>query len=219
MKNSIQVALDDIVLDERCQSRAMLNAEAVDDYAELLSAEQKLPPLEVVEVDGDLILVDGFHRLAAARKADHEFIRVVKAEVCDIGRALWLAASKNQDHGVRRTNADKRQATLLALRSDIGKEQSSRIIAKHVGVSKSFVGSLRAELEGGHGGQAEGSEQEQDGPEQEPEGLERPATDIYHTAARRIQSCYKKVCAILGEDDDVCEALYVAVEKAKAREL
>jgi hypothetical protein len=42
---------------------------------------------------------------------------------------------------------------------------------------------------------------------------------MYHTASRRIRGCYKKVCAILGEEDDVCEALYVALEKAEEREL
>ena len=196
----------------------MLNNEAVAEYAELLVAECKLPPLEVVDVEGDLVLLDGFHRLAAARQADHEFIRVEVLEHCDIGRALWLAASKNQGHGVRRSSADKRQCVLLALESDVGQEQASRTIAEHVGVSHTLVNNIRAELESGNGCHSEApGESEREDVLRDRE--ERAEEDMYHTASRRIRGCYKKVCAILGEDDDVCEALYVALEKAREREL
>lgn len=211
------VTLDEIVLDERCQPRAVLNAEAVQEYAELYAeGETKLPPLAVADVDGDLVLIDGFHRLAGARQADHQFVRVEVLERCDIGRAVWLAAAANQGHGVRRTNADKRQAVLIALKSDIGEEQSSRDVAAHVGVSKSFVNNVRAELEAGHDGQDNKTEP---APEPPPHEEEPQEPDMYHTAAKRIGSCYRKVCAILGQEDDVCEQLYRALEFAEQREL
>jgi len=213
------VALDYIVLDERCQPRAILNGEAVQEYAEVYRDEAlTLPPLDVVDVEGDLVLIDGFHRLAGARQAERSFVRVRVVEKGDIDRAAWLAAAANQKHGVRRTNADKRQSTILALQSGVGQEQTVRVIAEHIGVSKSFVAMVRQELEQGLSTVDSAPKTE---PEPEPPGEDddRPEPDMYHTAARRIAGCYRKVCAILGEDDDVCEQLFRALEMAQEREL
>jgi hypothetical protein len=147
-KPSKAVSLDDIVCDERCQSRSAMNQEAVDEYADIYrEGDVDLPALEVAKVDGELVLLDGFHRFAAARAANHGFVRVTVTEECDIGRALWLAAAVNQGHGVRRTSADKRQAIRLALKSEIGFEQSLRDLAEHVGVSHMTVSRVRAEFE------------------------------------------------------------------------
>lgn len=211
------VELDEIIMDERCQPRLILNPDAVQEYAELYeAAEATLPPLDVVDVNGALVLIDGFHRLAGARKAGRGFIRVKIVAVADLGRAAWLASAVNQGHGVRRSNADKRKAVMLALESDVGQEQDSRTIAAHVGVSHTLVNNIRQEMESGNRCQDDEPEPPPAPPEDEDE---RPEPDMYHTAAARIKGCYRKVCAILGEEDDVCEALYVALEKAKEREL
>jgi DNA repair exonuclease SbcCD nuclease subunit len=210
------VDINDIILDERCQPRSILNAEAVQEYADIYKeGEVDLPALEVVGIDHKLVLIDGFHRLAGARQADQSFIRVTVVEECDVGRASWLASAVNQGHGVRRTNADKRQAVTLAINSDIGVEQSSRDIGAHVGVSKSFVSNVRAELEVA----TVATEKTEPEPEDTPHDDDKTDPDMYHTAAARIKGCYKKVCAILGNEDVVCEALFVALEKAQEREL
>jgi len=217
MSKTQAIGLDDIVLDERCQPRAILNPEAVQEYADIYKeGEVTLPALDVVVIDGKHVLIDGFHRLAGARQADHSFIRVRVVEECDIGRALWLASASNQGHGVRRTNADKRQAVKLALGSDVGEEQSLRVIAEHVGVAHETVRRIKEELSQ--------SDTEEEGvteppPPETPHDDEKVDPDMYQTAARRIKGCYRKVCAILGQDDDVCEALFVALEKAQEREL
>ena len=216
MAKTKAVDLDDIILDERCQPRAVLNPEAVQEYADIYKeGEVDLPALEVVRVNKKYVLIDGFHRLAGARQADHGFIRVTIVEECDIGRAMWLASAANQKCGVRRSNLDKRQAVTLAINSDIGEEQSSRDIGAHVGVSKSFVSNVRAELEVA----TVATEKTEPEPPESPHDDDKSDPDMYHTAARRIQGCYKKVCAILGNEDVVCEALFVALEKAQEREL
>ena len=216
MTKTEAVALDDIVLDERCQPRAVLNPEAVAEYSGIYEeGEVDLPALEVAKVDGKLVLLDGFHRLAGARQADQGFIRVTIVEECDIGQALWLASGKNQGHGVRRTSADKRQAVTLALQSDIGEEQSLRVIADHVGVHHETVRRVKEDLS-----QSDTpSEKTEPPPPDTGHDDEKVDQDMYHTAARRISGCYKKVCAILGAEDVVCEALFVAFEKAKEREV
>jgi len=148
-KKTSAVNVDKIILDERCQTRPALSQEAVNDYADIYREEEvSLPALEVVDVDGKLVLIDGFHRLAGARQADHGFVRVTVVEECDLGRALWLASAVNQEHvGVRRSNLDKRQSVMLALKSQIGFEQSTRVLAEHVGVSHMTVSRVRAEFE------------------------------------------------------------------------
>jgi hypothetical protein len=216
MAKTEAVDIDQIVLDERCQPRAVLNPEAVQEYSDIYKeGEVELPALEVAKVAGKLVLLDGFHRLAGARQADCAFVRVTVVEECDIGQALWLASSKNQGHGVRRTNADKRQAVTLALKSDIGEEQTLRVIAEHVGVHHSFVAKVKEELSS-NDTPTEKSEPE---PPESPHDDDKTDPDMYHTAAKRISGCYKKVCAILGAEDVVCEALFVAYEKAQEREL
>ena len=147
------IALDDLEVDPALQTRGELSQEAIDDYSELYSeGEADMPPLEVVDVEGTFYIVDGFHRLAAARQAGKVFIRceVVSAE--DMGQAVWLAAAANQKHGVRRSNSDKRRAVLMALNSGIGVEQSTRVLAEHVGVSHMTVSNIRREWEAEHRG-------------------------------------------------------------------
>ena len=208
--------INKIICDERCQPRAVLNPEAVQEYAEIYKEGGELPALEVVDVDGDLVLIDGFHRLAGARQADHGFIRVVVVEEADIGRAAWLAAAANQKCGVRRSNLDKRQAVTLALQSDVGQEQSLRVIAEHVGVHHQTVANIKNELS-----KIDSEPEEETEPQSVPDDdePEKDEPDIYHTASKRILTCYKKVLKILGENDVVCEALYIAYEKAQEREL
>jgi transposase-like protein len=142
------VPIEEVILDERCQARAEVSHETVTEYADAYRSGAKLPPVDVFVVLGKLYLVDGFHRLAALRVADESFARVRIVGQGDINDAIWHATSVNAAHGLRRSNADKRRAVELALRSAIGSEQSSRTIAEHVGVHHSTVERIRAEVEG-----------------------------------------------------------------------
>jgi hypothetical protein len=142
------VPIEEVILDERCQARAEVSHETVTEYADAYRSGAKLPPVDVFAVLGKLYLVDGFHRLAALRVAAESFARVRIVGQGDIDAAVWHATSVNGTHGLRRSNADKRRAVELALRSAIGSEQSSAIVAEHCGVSRNFVSELRAELEG-----------------------------------------------------------------------
>lgn len=127
------VAIRELILDERCQARSEIDPEVVEDYARLYQADpSKLPPVSVFEVGGRLIVVDGYHRVTAAAHAGLGFLRHET-----IGKA----------HGLRRSNADKRRAVQMALESPIGSEQSTRVIAEHIGVSHKLVQAIRHEVE------------------------------------------------------------------------
>src|SRR5690606_14855359 len=135
------------VLDERCQARADVDHDAVQEYRAAYEAGVELPPPRVFMVSGKAILIDGFHRVPAAMNAGKRWLRCEGVGEGTIDEAIWHAAAVNQTHGVRRTNADKRRAVRLALETEIGMEQSSRVIAEHVGVSHEFVNKIRDEIE------------------------------------------------------------------------
>jgi hypothetical protein len=139
--------IGELELDHRCQARDAIHPDAVEDYAEAYKAEADIPPLDVFLVSGKPYVVDGFHRYPAAMKAGRKWLRCRIVGEGTIDDAIWYATGVNQAHGLRRSNADKRRAVLLALETPIGAEQSSRVIAEHVGVSHDFVGRVRAEWE------------------------------------------------------------------------
>ena len=141
------IAVTELELDDACQTRAALDEETLEEYREFYKSEANMPPVDVAEVEGRLILFDGFHRFTAAKQIGKGFIRANVVEKDSIDEARWAALAANKTHGLKRTNADKHRAVLLALESPIGQEQSSRTIAEHVGVSPDFVSRLRKEWE------------------------------------------------------------------------
>jgi hypothetical protein len=139
--------------DTRCQARECMDEQALEEYAEAYRAGGTLPPLDVFVVEGELVIVDGFHRHEAARWA-----RVATLPVRVVGKgsmadAKYCSLGSNQTHGLRRTRRDKRRAVRLAL--DLDDDLSNREIAKHIGVSHTFVANCRSELSAQEGEQME----------------------------------------------------------------
>lgn len=133
------------------QTRVAMNEEAIEDYCNLIRSgmHYKFPPLEAVRDIKDenvYYLYDGFHRLEAFKRVADEgdyqrvFVRWVPGTLED---ALWYAISANQEHGIRRTNEDKRNAVLKALEHPRGKVLSDRALADWVGVSDKTVANIR----------------------------------------------------------------------------
>lgn len=100
-------------LDLALQTRAAIDEDVVQDYAALLKDGTPLPPVSVYEDAGRLYLVDGYHRVAAARLNHAAQIDavVIQRPYAD---ALKAALKANVTHGLRRTNADKRHALEMA---------------------------------------------------------------------------------------------------------
>lgn len=133
------------------QTRVAMNEEAIEDYCNLIrnGKHYKFPPLEAVKDINDenvYYLYDGFHRLEAFKRVADEgdFQSVyVKLKPGTLEDALWYAIAANQEHGIRRTNEDKRNAVLKALEHPRGKELSDRALADWVGVSAPTVSAIR----------------------------------------------------------------------------
>ena len=131
-----------LVMDERLQSRTEINEGTVSEYAEAILEGADFPPV-LVYFDGiNYYLTDGYHRLLAHKRAEKASIlcSVVQGTLRD---AIFHSTSVNNDHGMRRTYADKRKAVMTLLDDFEWEGMSNGQIAKHCHVSPTFVSDLR----------------------------------------------------------------------------
>ncbi len=141
------IALCDIG-DGGAQMRVEMKPDVVRDYADEMVAGAIFPPV-VVYYDGTKYwLGDGFHRAEAARKLERE---TIDAEVLDgdARQAILHGIGSNASHGLRRTQADKRQAVERLLRDEEWGKWSDRKIAKVARVDHKTVAKVRRDLLGG----------------------------------------------------------------------
>ena len=89
MSTMPQLRIADLLANTPVDPEAHLDAARVERYAEMLDA---LPPIVVFDTGERLLLVDGYHRVAAARRRGLE---TVEAEIRLGSRrdALWYAAT------------------------------------------------------------------------------------------------------------------------------
>jgi hypothetical protein len=127
------------------QSRAAVNEQTVTDYCEALQNGATFPPVIIFKDGNDFWLADGFHRLLAHSRAGkttiYEDIRLgTKRD------AILFSVGANHEHGLRRTNADKRSAVMLLLSDGVWQSWSDTAIAKQCHVTQQFISKVRAEL-------------------------------------------------------------------------
>ena len=133
-----------IVLDAGTQIRAQLDDDTVEEYAAAMKEGAKFPPAMVFHDGSQYLLADGFHRVAAAvRNGFKDFAFDVRAG--SKSETLKYALSANAQHGLKRTNADKRRSVELALMEwpHFADAELARICA----VGNKFVGDIRREME------------------------------------------------------------------------
>ncbi|PWJ80603.1 ParB-like nuclease family protein [Pseudaminobacter salicylatoxidans] len=138
------VALDVIQIDGGTQSRAALNDQVVNDYADAIKAGATFPPI-VVFYDGKAHwLADGFHRFHACQRAGRTSIA---ADIRQGTRrdAILHSVGANETHGLRRTNDDKRRAVLTLLNDAEWGKWTDREIARRCAVSPQTVANVRAD--------------------------------------------------------------------------
>lgn len=124
------------------QMRVQLDAKTVDEYAEVYSEGGELPPVKVVYDGKDYWLWDGFTRIEARKKAGlaDVDVEVTKGNQRD---AVLLSCGANAQHGLKRSNADKRKAVETLLQDPEWAKWSDQQIADSVFVSQPFVRSVR----------------------------------------------------------------------------
>lgn len=132
------IRLEDIVVDASLQSRATMNDEAIEDYAEKYRNGVDMPPV-IIFHDGDRNwLAGGFHRAIAADKAG---LTEIDADIRQGSKddALLYAVASNHDNGVQRTIADKRRAVEMVLAHEKFRKKPVNQIAKMCRVSRTLV--------------------------------------------------------------------------------
>jgi hypothetical protein len=137
--------LDQLRTDGGTQPRARLDESAIKEYADDMRGGATFPPV-VVFYDGDQYwLVDGFHRVAAAKRVPQEEIT---ADVFQGSRrdAVLYSVGVNATHGLRRTNDDKRRAVLVLLNDPEWATWSDREIARRCKVHHDTVSRHRKEI-------------------------------------------------------------------------
>lgn len=141
------LSLNEIATDGGTQSRLKLNHVIIEDYAEAMQAGVEFPPITVF-YDGKIYwLADGFHRVAAARKA------LVEDITCEVRQgtrrdAVLYSVGANATHGLPRNREDKKRAVMTLLHDEEWSKWSDREIAKKTHTSHPFVAKLRADLNG-----------------------------------------------------------------------
>ena len=137
--------LDQIRIDGGTQVRVEINKEVLRDYRELQEAKVVFPPIDVFFDGSDYWLAEGFHRYHAAAIRSKKSIRatVHKGTQRD---AVLFAIGANSDHGLQRTNADKRHAVELLFADEEWAQMSDRWIAETAHVSHPLVADVRRQV-------------------------------------------------------------------------
>jgi hypothetical protein len=141
------ISLASIPTDEASQARVNIRPAVVRGYANAMKQQLRegglrFPPVVLFSDGQQFWLADGFHRILAARQAGLvEFPADVRGG--NTRDALLYSLSANADHGLPRSNADKRKAVSLLLADPEWSAWSDGEIARHCQVSQTLVSKMR----------------------------------------------------------------------------
>jgi hypothetical protein len=210
----MKIELKKIRLDGGTQPRVKIEESAVQNYTEVVMDGAKMPPI-VVFFDGtDNWLADGFHRWHAHKRAGLVDI------LCTVHQgtkrdALIYSLGANSDHGLQRTNEDKRKAIMIAF-SDVEMcEMSDAQIAKICNVSAMTVGRTRKllQLDAPVRKRSDGREftiEKMGAPTTKPDVTTKPDNTHEYTEADRVSELATEHAHVLEENIKLKDQLAVA---------
>lgn len=142
------VAFKNLVYGDALQIRQKVDHGLIEEYTEAVNengAESFTPITGFSNDMVEIFVADGYHRIEAHKAANHEGIWC-EIHTGGLREALLHAAGANANHGLRRTNADKRAAVRTILEDVEWSEWSDRRIAKACKVSDKLVATIRQEM-------------------------------------------------------------------------
>lgn len=95
----VPVKISEVAQVSDMQVRTRTDAGVVKRYAQAMRAGAEFPPIIVADVDGVLLLVDGFHRVSAMSALGISETPAVIVKSATIAEARWLAGKANLSHG------------------------------------------------------------------------------------------------------------------------
>ena len=140
--------INTVIIDRGTQSRAQISEDTVTDYAEAMQAGDTFPPITVYFDGVDYYLADGFHRLHAAKRLHKASIQA-DVRTGTLRDAILYSLGANRDHGLRRSNADKRKCVMTLLEDFEWGDLSVNEMARICGVSPQLVTAVKLEMDGG----------------------------------------------------------------------
>lgn len=143
MPNILDAKLTAITIDPTLQPRTVgIDPEHV---RTLEAVPESWAPLVVVAVDGHSVLVDGFHRFAAAQNLGLDTVTIDLVEMPADGDLKMLAFALNAKHGRPLSLSDRRSEAIRLLRAH--PDWADREIGRRCGLAQPTVAKLRDELE------------------------------------------------------------------------
>ena len=136
------LGMDVIRIDGGTQSREKIDDNIVTEYADLIEDGVVFPAVRVYFDGVDHYLADGFHRYHAHRRAGKGAIEA-DVEKGTLRDAILYSLGANHEHGLRRSNADKRKAVQAMLDDFEWQEWSNGEIARRCHVSERLVANMR----------------------------------------------------------------------------
>lgn len=139
----VRMRLDALVLDQHAQPRTGVDLAVVAEYAEDMRRGDEFPPVDAFGTTEQAYLASGWHRYYARKSAGSDDVAVL-LHSGGLSDAVWFSCGTNTDHGLRRSNADKRRSVENALRHR--PDLVDQAIAKHCGVDPKTVAAARLRL-------------------------------------------------------------------------
>ena len=137
MEKTLKVS--EIIYREDLYPRIEADVITIQRYAENLEV---LPP---IEVNQNNILIDGFHRLTAHKKAEAEEIKVIITETETENQLFALAIQRNSNHGLQMNEQDKKKVAIRLY--EAGGGLSKEIIAKTLSVSTRMINNYLTDID------------------------------------------------------------------------
>mgnify|MGYP001019214325 CR=1 FL=1 len=135
--------LSAIRMDGGTQSRVRINEQVVENYAEAMRQGKVFKPVKTVFDGTDYWLSDGFHRVLAAKKVEGKTTILADVRQGTLRDAVLASLGANSDHGLQRSDDDKRQVVMRMLEDAEWVKWSNAEIARQCDVSAGLVARLR----------------------------------------------------------------------------
>lgn len=141
-----QIDINKIRIDGGTQSRKQVYEDTVTSYTELLLEGVIFKGITVFDDGKDIWLGDGFHRYHAHKRSGH---KTIECEVMTGTKrdAFIFSRGANADHGLPRTNEEKRDIVISVLEDIEYADATDRAVAKICNVSAMTVGRVKKALE------------------------------------------------------------------------
>ena len=145
-----QIIIKDICLDGGTQMRP-LDSDVVLRYAAMMREKdipkgEEFPPVEIITDGENKYLVDGFHRVAAARKNSKIYIEAFVTKGTR-REAIFLSFQANKKNAFPRQPGTVKEIIKKILGDEEWAKMSLSEIARYVGCTHQFVSKIQAEIE------------------------------------------------------------------------